>query len=236
MKVRKIVAGLAAMSMMAAFSAQAVFAAGVSIKAGTATAAAGESATVAVSMEGVSAPVNAVEFEVTYDPTVLTLKGVTAGDAVPTGTDGAENFEGVNAFDVTTDTAGVVVITYATGLSDEQYCITADGVVANVEFTVAEGTAAGKYDVNIVAVDRDTFEGSGAKNTDISAAYVKADGTVDLYTATGTAGYVEVTGSDTPTDPPAGNVKYGDVDCDGDVDIVDVLRLNQYLLGLSEVT
>lgn len=234
MKVRKIVAGLAAMSMMAAFSAQAVFAAGISIKAGTATAAAGETAKVAVSMEGVTAPINAVEFEVTYNPDVLTLKGVTAGQAVPTGTDGAENFEGVNSFEVTTDTAGVAVITYATGLSDDQYCITADGVVANIEFTVAEGAAAGKYDVNIVAVDRDTFEGSGTKNTEIAAAYIKADGTVDAYTATGTAGYVEVTGGgETPTDPPS-DVTYGDVNGNGTVDIVDVLTLNQYLLGVSE--
>ena len=29
-----------------------------------------------------------------------------------------------------------------------------------------------------------------------------------------------------------GNVTYGDVDCDGDVDIIDVLTLNQYLLSL----
>ena len=43
MKVRKIVAGLAAVSMLAAFSAEAVFAADTcTIKAGTATAKAGE--------------------------------------------------------------------------------------------------------------------------------------------------------------------------------------------------
>jgi hypothetical protein len=228
MKVRKIVAGLAAMSMMATFSAQAVFAAGVSIKAGTATAEAGGSAVVAISMEGVTAPVNAVEFEVTYDPAVLTVKGVTAGDAVPKGTDGAENFEGVNSFDVTTDTVGTIVITYATGLSDDQYCFTADGVIANVEFAVAEGAAAGKYEVGIVAVDRDTFEGSGEKNTEISTAYIKADGTVDVYTATGAAGYVEVGGA------PVSVGVCGDVDNDGDVDIIDVLVLNQYLLSLVD--
>jgi endoglucanase len=40
--------------------------------------------------------------------------------------------------------------------------------------------------------------------------------------------------SDTPETPT--DTLYGDVDCDGDVDIVDVLRLNQYLLSLAEVT
>ena len=39
-----------------------------------------------------------------------------------------------------------------------------------------------------------------------------------------------------PTETNPDKVVYGDVDCDGDVDIVDVLRLNQYLLSLAEIT
>lgn len=233
MKVRKIVAGLAAMSMMAAFSAQAVFAAGVSIKAGTATAAAGEKATVAVSLEGVTAPINAVEFQVTYDASVLTLNGVTPGDAVPASTtDGAENFEGVSSYDVTIE-AGSAVVSYSTGLSDTAYCVNADGVIANLDFTVAAGAAAGTYEVSIVPVNRPVYEGTDTINNELTAAYIKADGTVDVYGVTATAGAVEVTGG--TVTPPVGTTTYGDVDCNGTVDIADVLLLNQNLLGIADI-
>ena len=73
MKVRKIVAGLAAVSMLAAFSAQAVIAADtVSIKAGEASANAGEKFTLDVSLEGVpAAGISSMEFAVTYDPAMI---------------------------------------------------------------------------------------------------------------------------------------------------------------------
>lgn len=287
MKVRKIVAGLAAVSMLAAFSAQAVIAADtVSIKAGEASANAGEKFTLDVSLEGVpAAGISSMEFAVTYDPAIVTVTSVTPGKIAQNGVETVEKFDGVNAFEAAYDTAGLVTITYSTGLSDAKYCITESGVYATISGTVAATAKDGDYsDIKITAIARETVEGKGDTNKEIKAGYIAADGTVTKYATSVTNGKVTVgtattpseepsdtpseqpsdkptdapseQPSDTPTEQPSdkptdapsdqptdtpvkpgdGKTMYGDANCDGNVDIMDVIATNKYLLGAGTLT
>jgi hypothetical protein len=258
MKVRKIVAGLAAVSMLAAFSAQAVFAAdSVSIKAGEAKAAAGEKFTLEVSLADVpTAGVNEIEFAVTYDSKAITISGVTAGKAAQTGVNDAEKLEGVNGFEAGWDTAGTITVSYSTGLTDAKYAL-GDGVFAVISGTVAAGTADGDYPVKITAIARETVQGKGDTNKEIKAGLLNADGTVTKYTVTGVDGKV-VVGNPTPTEKetekpteaekpteketeketsanqetkPVGEVTYCDVNCDGQINVMDIIRFNKFSVG-----
>jgi len=206
MKVRKIVAGLAAVSMLAAFSAQAVVAAdSVSIKAGDASAKAGEKFQIEVSIEGLpSAGANVVEFAVTYDSKVAKVTGVSAGKAIPSGVDSAEKLDGVKGFEAAYDTAGTVTVTYSTGLGDATYAIK-DGVIAVISGEVVSGAAEGKYPVKIEAIARETVAGKGDTNKEVKAGLIGSDGTVTKYTVTGVAGNLTVGAEQTtekPTDKP----------------------------------
>jgi hypothetical protein len=261
MKVRKIVAGLAAVSMLAAFSAQAVFAAdSVSIKAGDASAKAGEKFTLEVSVEGLpSGGASVMEFAVTYDSKVATITGVSAGKAIPGGVDSAEKLDGVKGFEASYDTAGTVTVTYSTGLSDSTYTVK-DGVVAIISGTVAAGTAEGKYPVKVEAISRQTVEGKGDTNKELKAGLIAADGTVTKYTVSGVAGNIVVgeTPKDTteapkdtteapkdtteaPKDTTEAGKKeevslYCDANCDKAIDITDVIAFNKHMLGTQELS
>jgi hypothetical protein len=259
MKVRKIVAGLAAVSMLAAFSAQAVVAAdSVSIKAGDATAKAGEKFEIEVSIEGLpSAGANVVEFAVTYDSKVAKVTGVAAGKAIPSGVDSAEKLDGVKGFEAAYDTAGTVTVTYSTGLGDATYAIK-DGVIAVISGEVVSGAADGKYPVKIEAIARETVAGKGDTNKEVKAGLIGSDGTVTKYTVTGVAGNLTVASDVTPTEKPTekpteaptdkptdkptepGNdvkVKlYCDANDDGEINIMDVITFNKHLLGTQTLS
>ncbi len=231
MKVRKIVAGLAAVTMLAAVSAQAAFAADqVTISADKVTAAAGADFTLNVELSGVpAAGISVCEFALTYDADLVTVSGVTAGAIANTGADDAEKFEGAKAFEADYSTAGVINVTYTTGLDDSAYWITEDGVFLTITGKVADNAAAGdSTPVEIVAIDRETTEGSGVSNTEISIGNVGADYSVVKYEAVVSNGSVTVEDGDQPTDT---KVTYGDVNCDGEVDILDVIKLNKVLLA-----
>lgn len=241
MKVRKIVAGLAAVSMLAAFSAQTVLAADtVAIKADKVEAAAGENFTVNVALDGVPAQgISVIEFAIKYDATALSDVKVTAGEVVPGGVDDVDKFDGVTAFAADTSTSGLITVTYSTAQSDAKYCVAKSGTYAVITGTVKAGTAAKEYPIEIVAIDRETKQGSGENNKAIKAGYIDADGNATTYATTVTNGAVIVTdGSVTPTDGPEdpGDIKWGDVDVNGTVDIIDVIALNKNLLMGEEIS
>lgn len=228
MKVRKIVAGLAAVSMLAAFSAQAVCAADtVSISAENVSAAAGSEFTLNVSMDGLPATgLSVCEFALSYDADLVTVTGVTAGEITENGVDADEPLEGVKAFESNTETAGLVTMTYSTGLSDAKYCITESGVFATITGTVSADAADGtKIPIKVVPINRETTEGSGTANNAIFAGYIDADGNVTM------ADVKAVDGSITVGSEVGGDVLYGDSDVSGDITIADVITLNKYLLG-----
>lgn len=239
MKVSKIVAGLAAASMLAAFSAQTVSAADtVTIKADEVTAAAGENFTLNISLDGVPAQgISVLEFAVKYDASVAQDVKVTAGAVAKNGVDDVEKWDGVTAFVADTSTAGLITITYSTSQTDAKYCIHEDGVYATITGTVKAGTADGSYPVEIVAIDRETKEGSGKKNTEIKAGYIDADQKGTTYATTAVKGAIKVgkpVATDEPTDAP-GDTLYGDVDVNGKVDIIDVITLNKNLMVGEEL-
>jgi hypothetical protein len=231
MKVSKIVAGLAAASMLAAFSAQTVSAADtVTIKADEVTAAAGENFTLNISLDGVPAQgISVLEFAVKYDSSVAQDVKVTAGAVAKNGVDDVEKWDGVTAFVADTSQAGLITITYSTSQTDAKYCIHESGVYATITGTVKAGTADGSYPVEIVAIDRETKEGSGKKNSEIKAGYIDADLKATTYATTAVKGAIKV-GAPAETDPPSGDIVYGDVDENGKVDIIDVITLNKNLM------
>ncbi len=247
MKVRKIVAGLAAVSMLAAFSAQAVIAADtVTIKGEKVNAEAGAKFELDVELSGVpSAGISVCEFALTYDSSLVEVTGVTAGAVANTGVDNAEKIEGAKAFEADYSTAGVINVTYTTGLDDKAYWITKDGVFLTVTGTVKSGAAAGSVcDFKIGAIKRETTEGSGTTNAEISVGNVGSDYTVTKFETSLSNGSVTVGTKETeppedpeqPEDPPATDAVYGDVDCNGKVDILDIIVLNKNLLGAADVT
>lgn len=243
MKVRKIVAALAAVSMLAAVSAQAVLAADtVTVTAEKVTAAPGAEFTLNVELSGVpAAGISVCDFAVSYDASVVSVTGVEAGAITNKGADGAENFEGATAFDADYSTAGVINVTYTTGLEDSAYWITDDGVFLTIKGTVAAGAADGTVsDVKIVPVDRKVNEDSSDANASVSIGCLGADYAVTKYDAKVVDGSVtvkaETPSDDTTESTPPGDLTYGDVNCDGKVTINDVILLNKALLAGEKLT
>ncbi len=245
MKVRKIVAGLAAVSMLAVCAAQVAFAADtVGVSAEKVTAAAGSEFTMNVELSDVpAAGISVCDFGIAYDASLVTVTDVTVGAIANKGADGAENFEGVTAFDAEL-LDGMINITYTTGLEDNAYWITEGGVFCTIKGTVKDTAEAGAVaEFEIGAVDRDAAGNSGTANADIAIGYVTGtapDYVVTAYDVTVSNGSVTVEGAgDTETtDPDQGGddvTLFGDTNCDGIVNIADVILLNRGLLGDAEI-
>ena len=231
MKVRKIAAAMAAVSMLATISAQSVFAAdSVTVSADKVEAKAGSEFTMAIKLSGVpAAGINGAEFELTYDASALTITGATAGDIVNTAASAQEGFDGVTVFDADYSVAGTVTVTYGVALDDTAYWVTKDGTFLTLTGKVNDGVADGTYDVAIKGISRETYEGSGTPNTEIYIGNMASDGTITNYSVTAAAGAV-VVGSE-PTTEPVGATLMGDADLNGSVNILDVITINKAILG-----
>ena len=245
MRVRKIAAGMAALSMLAAFSAQTAAAAdSVTVSAEKVNAKAGAEFTLAVKLEGVPASgISGAEFEITYDTAAISITGAAAGDIVNTSASDKEGFEGLTVFDADYSTAGTVTVTYGTALDDTAYWVTKDGTFLTLTGKVNDGTKDGTYDVAIKAISRETYEGSGTPNGDIYIGNVSADGTINNFAVTAKAGAVVVGSDQQPTDEPEKPTEdnpdvsklKGDADLSGKVDILDVITVNRAILGKEKL-
>jgi len=233
MKARKIAAVMAAVSMLAAVSAQSVFAAdSVTVSADKVEAAAGSEFTMAVKLSGVpAAGISGAEFELTYDASAITITGAAAGDIVNTAASAQEGFDGVTVFDADYSTAGTVTVTYGVALDDTAYWVTKDGTFLTLTGKVNDGVADGTYDVAIKGISRETFEGSGTPNTEIYIGNMASDGTITNYSVTANAGAVVVGSAPVTTD----GIR-GDANCDGVVDILDVITINKAILGKEDLS
>lgn len=237
MKTTKIVSGLMAMAMaVMSLGVTASAADSVGVKIGTATAKAGEAFSVDVELASVPASgLSSIDFAINYDSAVLNITDVTLGKVGDTGAKAQEGDLGDTLFSWY-DNGKQIVIVWATGLTDSQYWVKSDGVFVTLKGTVAAGAADGVSKLTGGGADRATYPGASDK----ASAYLSAVGataTTD-YDAAITDGSVTIGGGsgDTTTDTPAGDVKWGDADVSGTVDVSDAVLVCRYALSDPDAT
>ena len=254
MKAKRTIACAAALAMLASsavsFSASAANA--VTLKVGEATAQASESFTVDVSVKDVPATkINVLDFALSYDSSALTIESVKLGPAGDTASgDSTASEAPILSSKITTN---AVNISWSTGLDSASW-IAEEGVVFTITGTVNADAADGKYPIQIQPIDRETYPGSGEKNSKVLVGYVYGTDSA-TYEVNAEDGFVEVTSkgettttttvttdSEQPgtstttttsttakpgsdTNPVDPDVLYGDVNVDGKVSLVDAVML-----------
>lgn len=255
MKAKRTIACVAALAMLASsavsFSASAANA--VTLKVGEATAQASESFTVDVSVKDVPATkINVLDFALSYDSSALTIESVKLGPAGDTASgDSTASEAPILSSKITTN---AVNISWSTGLDSASW-IAEEGVVFTITGTVNADAADGKYPIQIQPIDRETYPGSGEKNSKVLVGYVYGTDSA-TYEVNAEDGFVEVTSkgettttttttvttdseqpgtsttTTTSTTAKPGSetnpdVLYGDVNVDGKVSLVDAVMLNK---------
>lgn len=256
MKAKRTIACAAALAMLASsavsFSASAANA--VTLKVGEATAQASESFTVDVSVKDVPATkINVLDFALSYDSSALTIESVKLGPAGDTASGDSTASEAPILS--SKGTTNAVNISWSTGLDSASW-IAEEGVVFTITGTVNADAADGKYPIQIQPIDRETYPGSGEKNSKVLVGYVYGTDS-ETYEVNAVDGFVEVTSkgettttttvttdSEQPgtstttttsttakpgsnTNPANPDVLYGDVNVDGKVSLVDAVMLNK---------
>ena len=222
MKTKKIVIGAmaAAMLSLSVCSLAPVIAAGetVQISVSEATANAGEQFTVEVSFADIpSAGIQAANFSLEYDSSLLTISSIEAGKLTETGASSADSTASLLPNFNSYSEEGIVFCT----------------ITGTVAASAAPGT---KADIKVVATKRNvTSDSSSAANTSIDCGYMK-DGSAVKYNVETVDGAVIVpdketttTTTTTATNPTQGGVVYGDANCDGDVRVGDAVLILQAL-------
>ena len=192
MKAKRTIACVAALAMLASsavsFSASAANA--VTLKVGEATAQASESFTVDVSVKDVPATkINVLDFALSYDSSALTIESVKLGPAGNTASgDSTASEAPILSSKITTN---AVNISWSTGLDSASW-IAEEGVVFTITGTVNADAADGKYPIQIQPIDRETYPGSGEKNSKVLVGYVYGTDSA-TYEVNAEDGFVEVT-------------------------------------------
>lgn len=239
MKAKKILAGACASLMLATVAVPAVSAAEtVKVTVGNAKAEAGGKFSVTVDLSDIpAAGINACDFGIQYDSSALSITSVKAGELAKEDT---ATLEGVSALETGID-AGFVSVIYGLGTTDAGSYMTGSGTFVTLEGTVSNTAKAGKYDLEIVPVDRLANPDGSATNSDIIFGNLAEDNTTyTVYDPTIVNGYVEVTGDVVETGeteetsesidlPPV--TMLGDVDDNGEVALADSIMLSKYLLS-----
>lgn len=192
MKAKRTIACAAALAMLASsavsFSASAANA--VTLKVGEATAQASESFTLDVSVKDVPATkINVLDFALSYDSSALTIESVKLGPAGDTASgDSTASEAPILSSKITTN---AVNISWSTGLDSASW-IAEEGVVFTITGTVNADAADGKYPIQIQPIDRETYPGSGEKNSKVLVGYVYGTDSA-TYEVNAEDGFVEVT-------------------------------------------
>lgn len=255
MKTKRTMAGILAVAMTASVMAWTpVFAAGeIGVSAEKVSAKIGETFTLQVSLSDVpTSGLGGCEFSLAYDNTIVTVTNVQAGAITETGADEQSSAfaEEAPSFDCNYETAGVIDVIWATGLTDSTYWIKQDGVFLTITGTVNENAKVGDVsEFKIQAIDREVTPDSGTKNDKIVFVSLEENGDITSYDTVLSNGSVTViddvvTTTATTTDDPDvttttvtkvsddKEAAYGDTNLDGVVDLRDAVLMNKYLANL----
>ncbi len=246
MKTKKIVIGAmaAAMLSLSVCSIAPAVAADetVQISVSKTTAEAGGQFKVDVSLADIpTTGLQCCNFQIKYDPKVLTIKEITAGSLAGSvsGDSSSSMLPNFNNY----SQEGLISVMWSTSVDDASKWLKGEGTFCTITGTVASGTANGTVsEITVVPTDRETYDGSGVKNDAFDCGYLK-DGVKVNFNVKANAGSVTV-GSDvvtttTTTAPPVttttttttegGNVSKlkGDANLDGKVSVVDAVAILQ---------
>lgn len=249
MRTKKIIAGVCASMMLAATAIPTVTAAeSVSVTLGNTTAAPGGTFTVEMELSDIpSAGINACDFGIKYDSSVLTITGVEAGSLAQSETSTVEGMPDPLEYNVEDDLVSVIY-----GLGTSGTYMTGSGTFLVISGTVSDTAAAGtKSELEIVAVDRTTTPSSTVANTEIIFGNLgnADDAAPVVYDPTFTNGYVEILGDTSETTEATETTEetteketlefgevtmLGDATVDGSVDSSDIIAVNKIVLSRSK--
>ena len=230
MKTKKVVVGAIAATMLSlsVCSLAPVAAAGetVQISVGKTSAEVGGEFTVNVSLADIpSSGIQAIDFAVKYDSSVLTINSVDAGSIVkevPTSGDASAALSDLYESSINAK-EGYVSLIWSTAAEDSSYWLKKDGTFCTIKGTVSKSAKDGTVsELSIVPIDRETYSGSKAVNGKIGCGYEANGKPVKLD--------VSVTnGSVTVGNPQPQVTMRGDSNCDGKVDLADAILIMQAL-------
>ncbi|MCR4795634.1 MULTISPECIES: cohesin domain-containing protein [Ruminococcus] len=241
MKTKKVVVGAIAATMLSlsVCSLAPVAAAGetVQISVGKTSAEVGSKFSVDVSLADIpSSGIQALDFAISYDSSALTIDSVEAGALINKGVDKADLSASLSpCFESAINKSeGYVSLIWSTATDDASYWLKGNGVYCTINGTVASGAKNGTtYDLKITPIERETFYGSKKSNATIGCGYESNGKPVKLEVKTSNGAVsvgAPVTTTTTPvtTQGPTATVR-GDANCDGEVDMSDIVLIMQSL-------
>lgn len=205
MKAKRTIACALALSMLAATATSlGASAAGssVTLAGSKATAESGGEFSVDVSLSGVpSTGINVLDFAVTFDQTILSVDQVTVGAAADTGADAADSTSKDAPVFATNIKDGEIAVSWTTAAPTANW-IKSDGVILTITGTVKDGVADGRVTpIDFAPVSRDTYEGSGTKNSSMVIGYISGTDSASYGIVT-EAGSVTIGSKQTTTEAP----------------------------------
>ena len=235
MKTKKVVVGAVAAAMLSlAVCPVAPAAAGetVQISVGNEEVKAGEKFSVNVSLNDISAPgIQATDFAVSYDSSLITIDSVDAGALANTGAADADgSSSSVPVFEASINSEGYVNLVWSTGLDDSSYWLNGSGVFCTINGTVSASAKEGtEIPLKVTAIDRTVNPGSSDKAA-IFAGYVKDDAAVEFAVETVDGSIKVASGSSTTV----GDKLRGDANCDDKVDLSDAVLILQSIANADK--
>lgn len=164
---------------------------------------------------------NAMDFAITYDPTILTVTDVEL--LYDTGADKAEaavNPDLENTVFRYEDTGNELRICWNTALTNPDYWLQEERAFFTISGTLAETVEPNSCaELCLAPASRETYEGSGVINTLVVAGYVDENGNTFNYETAFTDGLVWK-----PRDESGATIR-GDVNLDGAMTISDAINL-----------
>lgn len=205
MKAKRTIACALALSMLAVTATSlGASAAGssVTLAGSKATAESGGEFSVDVSLSGVpSTGINVLDFAVTFDQTILSVDQVTVGAAADTGADAADSTSKDAPVFATNIKDGEIAVSWTTVAPTANW-IKSDGVILTITGTVKDGVADGTVTpIDFAPVSRDTYEGSGTKNSSMVIGYISGTDSASYGIVT-EAGSVTIGSKQTTTEAP----------------------------------